>query len=208
MSTAQCEPVELNCVLAVCHGGGIGVRGGLPWPRLRGDMERFYNLTTSAPPGCQNLVIMGRRTWESLPPKRRPLSGRINVVLSRTLKEPPPGADVLARSLDDALRLAAEFPFERKPGNIWIIGGVALYREALSRPGTVRVFLTRILHSFPCDVQLPRDSLGAYQRIEPLPGEAPNVRLESGIAYVFETYIKERGSVNAPSAAERPLEEC
>nr|ABX74960.1 dihydrofolate reductase-like protein [Retroperitoneal fibromatosis-associated herpesvirus] len=207
MSNERCDPVELNCVLAVCNGGGVGARGGLPWPRLRGDMARFYSLTTAAPPGCQNLVIMGRRTWESLPPKRRPLSGRINVVLSRTLREPPPGAHVLARSLDDALRLAAEFPFDRKPGNIWIIGGVALYLEALSRPGPVRVFLTRILHNFPCDVQLPLECFAAFKRIEPLPGEAASVRRESGVAYVFESYIKDRGPVLNSSAAERPLED-
>ncbi|QDQ69218.1 dihydrofolate reductase [Colobine gammaherpesvirus 1] len=86
---------EINCVVAVCEGMGICAGGLLPRQRLRGDMTRFYCLTTEAPPGLQNLIIMGRRTWESLPQACRSLAGRINMVLIRALKEPPSGAHFL-----------------------------------------------------------------------------------------------------------------
>ena len=67
---------------------GIGKDGGLPW-RLKGEMTYFRNVTSYVPDdeqkqGARNAVIMGRKTWESIPPRFRPLGGRINIVISRT----------------------------------------------------------------------------------------------------------------------------
>lgn len=61
--------------------GGIGIRGGLPWD-LPTDRRHFQSITSRALPGKRNAVIMGRRTWESLPPRFRPLPHRLNVVLT------------------------------------------------------------------------------------------------------------------------------
>jgi dihydrofolate reductase len=75
--------MRFHVVVAASENGGIGVNGQLPW-RLKGDMAFFKALTsgTHGPPG-RRAVIMGRKTWESIPPSFRPLAGRTNVVLTR-----------------------------------------------------------------------------------------------------------------------------
>jgi dihydrofolate reductase len=71
-----------QCVLAATPTGGIGLDGGLPW-RLPGEMAFFRDLTTKTRDAAKrNAVLMGRKTWDSLPPKFKPLPGRLNVVLS------------------------------------------------------------------------------------------------------------------------------
>ena len=85
------------------HDGAIGFEGGMPW-HLPEDMRRFKELTVSHP------VIMGRKTWESLSPKYRPLPNRDNIVVSRDPAYTAPGATVVD-SLDDALDLARRKPF-------------------------------------------------------------------------------------------------
>ena len=71
-------------VVAATRAMGIGLSGSMPW-RLPGDMAYFKELTSTAgSPKLQNAVIMGRRTWESIPEKHRPLPGRINIVLSKS----------------------------------------------------------------------------------------------------------------------------
>lgn len=195
----------LYCVVAVDTKLGIGKNRCLPWPALRGDMRRFRQLTTDCAPGKQNMVVMGRRTWLSIPAGCRPLAGRINVVLSRTLETPPPGAHFLASSLDAALGLARSPELAQQIDKVWVIGGGNLYREALTGPWPVRLFLTRVLHDFACDVFLSHDSLAAYARVNPKPGEQERVFQERGIFYMFETYIKvTQSSDTALPDLERP----
>ncbi|WP_062377295.1 dihydrofolate reductase [Demequina pelophila] len=97
----------------------IGRDGDMPW-HLPEDLAHFQALTRG------HAVVMGRRTWESLPPRFRPLPGRVNVVVTRS------GASfagaATASSLDDALETAASL----SPGtDVWIIGGAALFAEAV-----------------------------------------------------------------------------
>lgn len=105
---------EFFVVVAAAMGSrGIGRGGGLPWPgRLKGDMAHFKKLTVGvgeeeASKGMQNAVIMGRKTWQSIPPKFRPLPGRFNVVLSRNPSARDelglPSEVLLASSLSDAM---------------------------------------------------------------------------------------------------------
>eukprot|EP01043_Picozoa_sp_COSAG02_P013258 COSAG02_NODE_527_length_20704_cov_120.745462_10_plen_104_part_00 len=77
--------VPLSVIVAASRGSwGIGKDGGIPW-QLPGDMAHFRKVTLeTVDPERQNAVVMGRRTWESIPPKFRPLAGRINIVLTRT----------------------------------------------------------------------------------------------------------------------------
>ena len=112
---------------------GIGKNGKLPWPRLEKDMEFFQEMTDSS------IVIMGRKTWDSLP--KKPLSKRINYVISKKLTTldlvREHGAQCAAfNNLDDAvLSGMTHFPESK----IYIIGGADIYKEALIQHCFIRV---------------------------------------------------------------------
>jgi dihydrofolate reductase len=139
--------VTFDCVVAADAAGGIGKDDDLPWPRLREDLRFLRRITTDAPAGMINAVIMGRVTWQSVPTKMQPLPGRKNVVLSRQALALPAGV-VLASSLDEALAV---------PGvaGRFVLGGAQVYREAFAHPACRFVYLTRIAAIFPCDTFLP-----------------------------------------------------
>jgi dihydrofolate reductase len=73
---------HLTLIVAATRANGIGQNSGLPW-HLTKELAYFSRVTSGAPEGCMNAVIMGRKTWESIPRKVRPLPKRVNVVISR-----------------------------------------------------------------------------------------------------------------------------
>lgn len=107
----------IGLVWAQSRDGVIGRAGALPW-HLPEDLAHFRALTTGA------TVVMGRRTWESLPAKFRPLPGRRNVVLTGDGSWSADGAEV-AHELTAALTSAA------LTGDVWVIGGASVYRDAV-----------------------------------------------------------------------------
>ena len=108
---------EIVIIVAVAKNRVIGKDNTLIW-NIPADMAHFKALTSG------HTVIMGRRTWESLPPRFRPLPGRRNIVVSRQADYPAAGAE-LAHSLDAALALAAADSIA------FVIGGEQIYRQAL-----------------------------------------------------------------------------
>lgn len=112
----------IRLVWAQAHDGVIGRDNTLPW-RVPEDLARFRALTTGS------TVVMGRRTWESLPPRFRPLPDRDNVVLTTDASYDAPGAEVVT-SLDAAL--------DRR-GDVWVAGGGAVYVAAMPRAGALHV---------------------------------------------------------------------
>lgn len=146
----------ISVIVATTQKGGIGKDGALPW-KLPEDMAHFKKVTTSAPAGKTNAVIMGRKTWDSIPPKFRPLSDRINVVLSRSSADPSfasafPPEVVLASSLTEALGKLGE---RSEVSEIFAIGGEAVYKEAVEMPTCSRIFMTRIAKDIECDAFFP-----------------------------------------------------
>lgn len=140
-----------DCVVAADQKGGIGRQGEIPWPKLKSDLRFLRELTSAAPAGKHNAVIMGRKTWDSVPPTFRPLPGRKNVVISRHALEL--GADaLLASSLDDALTQASLQP---DVDRLFVIGGGEIYRQAFAHPRCRDVYLTRIDATFDCDAFIP-----------------------------------------------------
>ena len=119
-------------MLARARNGVIGRDGRLPW-RLKGDMVRFRALTLGKP------VIMGRRTWESLP--RRPLPGRTNLVLSRDGAFEAPGA-VVCEDIAEAIGIAREQAAEDGADEVCVIGGADVF--ALTLPRARRIYLTEV----------------------------------------------------------------
>ncbi|XP_063819987.1 dihydrofolate reductase isoform X1 [Pseudophryne corroboree] len=182
----------LNSVVAVCPPGqGIGRAGTLPWPPLRNEFKHFQKLTmTPTTAGKQNVVIMGRKTWFSIPEKNRPLKERINIVLSKELTEPPKGAHYLAKSLDAALELLDKSELRDQIDLIWIIGGSSLYKEVMDKPVSQRLFVTRIQQEFDCDTFLPEIDIQSYKLLPEYPGISSEMQEENGIKYKFEIYEK------------------
>jgi dihydrofolate reductase len=144
--------MSLGLIWAQSTAGVIGRDGQLPW-HLPEDLAHFRAVTTGRP------VIMGRRTWESLPARFRPLPQRRNVVLSRQPGWIADGAEVVG-SLSGALRLVGSEP-------AWVIGGAQVYRAALQYAGVAAV--TEIDIDLAGDTRAPdltgwtRRSIGRWQ---------------------------------------------
>jgi len=119
----------MTLIVAVARNGVIGRAGAIPW-RLPEDMAHFKALTR----GCA--VIMGRRTWDSLPERFRPLPERTNIVVTRQRDWRAAGA-LAAASLDDAVALARTATPPR--GRVFVIGGAELYAQALPRVDTLEL---------------------------------------------------------------------
>jgi len=127
----------ISLIAAVARHGAIGRDNQLLF-RIPGDLPRLKRLTLGHP------VIMGRKTWDSLPERFRPLPGRRNVVLSTTL-DAAEGAEV-ARSVDEVLAAGH--------GELWVIGGAGVYEAFL--PHADEVVVTEVDGSFPGDTVAPR----------------------------------------------------
>ena len=125
-------------ILAMADNGVIGNLGGIPW-RIPDDLKRFKALTMGKP------VVMGRKTWDSLP--KKPLPGRTNIVITRDPGWTADGA-VILHSLDEALIRAQS----ENPEQIIIAGGAQVYRAAL--PLASRIELTQVHVEVEGDTQL------------------------------------------------------
>ena len=132
--------MKLNLIFARAANGVIGLHNALPW-HLPEDMAHFKRTTLGCP------VIMGRKTWDSLPAKFRPLPGRLNVVVTRQPDWTATGA-VVAHSLEAA---CAACPPE---STAWVIGGAEIYAQALPLASTAVV--TELDAAFDGDAFAPR----------------------------------------------------
>jgi len=157
--------------IVVAHSANrvIGSDGELPW-RLPADLKRFRELTTG------HAVVMGRKTFESLPPRFRPLPGRRNIVLSSNPAYRPDGAEVFA-DLGAALDACGR--------DCFVIGGGKTYAEAL--PLTDRVYATHVDCEVPGDAyfpELPEHDWACVQRSEPI--------AENDHTFTFAVYDRPR----------------
>lgn len=171
-----------DIVVAADQGWGIGRDNALPWPTLKGDLAHLKALTSDALAGKRNAVIMGRRTWESKEVGGKPLSRRLNIVVSRGHLELPDGV-LAARSLTEALYKAG-----RQDGidRVLVVGGAQLYRDALAHPRLRFAYLTRIAQTFECDTHIP--SLEHFEVDASWTGEACGHHEDAGIAYTIERW--------------------
>lgn len=144
--------MPLTLIVAMARNGVIGADNALPW-HLPEDLRRFKALTLG------HSVIMGRKTWASLPERFRPLPGRRNIVVSRNPDFRAPGAQV-ALSLPAALA-CANSPAPGADNACFVIGGGTLYREAL--PLAQCIELTRIEADICGDTYFPPLIAGQWQ---------------------------------------------
>ena len=153
----------ITLVLAMARNGVIAKGGAIPW-RLSDDLKRFKQLTMGRP------VIMGRKTWDSLP--RKPLPGRDNIVVTRQRGWSADGA-IAAHSLDEALANAHDAS---------VIGGGEIYREALQRAD--RIELTEVHRDFEGDAFFAFDRT-VWREIAREDHAAPD-----GLAYSYVTLTR------------------
>ncbi|MBD9393687.1 dihydrofolate reductase [Acidovorax sp. ACV01] len=160
--------MPVHIIYARAANGVIGKDNRLPW-HIPEDMAHFKQLTQGCP------VVMGRKTWDSLPPRFRPLPGRTNIVVTRQADWQADGA-VRAASLQDALQQATAGQ------TVWVIGGAQIYTEALPLADCLEV--TEIDQDFDGDAHAP--TLGAEW------AESARSRhvSTSGLPFSFVTYVR------------------
>ncbi len=160
--------MKVSLVAAVAQGGVIGRDNTIPW-RIPEDVERFRALTMGHP------VVMGRRTWESISDRFRPLPGRRNVVVTRNPGWHADGAERVS-SLDDALDLLGDAP------QVFVIGGAELYAAALPRAD--ELLLTEIDIAVDGDTMFP-----PFDRTE-FEEASRESHVSADVPFSFVTYVR------------------
>lgn len=147
----------INVAVAITGNGGIGLKGGLPWPHLKGDMALFSKRTTG--PG-NNAVLMGKNTWLSIPENRRPLKNRTNIIISQNTNSVSDSSHTFS-SICDAIAFCEAANYDE----LWIIGGSGIYNEFLNVhfDKVHRVYITYVCkngYGYECDtfINIPPDS--------------------------------------------------
>ncbi len=133
----------ISLVVAVARNGAIGIKSGLPW-RLPGDLAFFKRVTMGKP------ILMGRKTWESLP--RKPLPGRPNLIVTREAGYQAEGAEVFS-DLESALARGQDLARASGANDIAVIGGADIYRQTL--PIATHLYLTEVQAEPEADTFFP-----------------------------------------------------
>ncbi|KAF5270223.1 hypothetical protein FQA39_LY08437 [Lamprigera yunnana] len=184
--------LKFNLIAAMCENHGMGKNNTLPW-RLKKEMEYFTRMTsTTVSDSKENVVVMGRKTWDSIPHKYKPLANRINFVLSRSDLDLQKYNNVYGfKSWDEIEKKLTDKLFSDAYEKIWIIGGAGIYKDALESKHFYRLYLTEIKEDFDCDIFFPqftnvklvRDSLAPI-----------GIQKEGNIEYEFMVYENQLAS--------------
>jgi len=181
---------KFSLIVAACENMGIGIKGSLPW-RLKNELKYFNQQTTKiADSSKKNALIMGRKTYFGIPENKRPLLGRLNIVLSATSNQSDyPNEVLLCRSFDEAVAKLAEPSLSEEIENIWIVGGYSVYKEAMASPFCHRIYFTEIQATFECDAFFPNipDDFQLVPNDAHLPTD---VQEENGLKYQYKIYEK------------------
>ncbi|KAK3195451.1 hypothetical protein Dsin_026761 [Dipteronia sinensis] len=178
-------------VVAATRDLGISKDGDLPW-KLPTDLKFYDNITsTTSDPGKKNAVIMGRKSWESIPLEHRPQPGRLNVVLTRSGSFDIATAEnvVICGSVGSALELLAASPYCLSIEKVFVVGGGQILREALNAPECDAIHITEIDRSIDCDTFIPAVDLSVFH-----PWHSSFPIVENNIRYCFTTYVRVRSN--------------
>lgn len=166
---------HVSFVVAIADNGVIGRDNGLPW-RLSGDMAFFKRATMGKP------VIMGRKTWESLP--KKPLPGRPNIVVTRDAAYRAEGAEVVT-SAEAALARGVALAAELGTDEVMVIGGAQLYAEMFDH--ATRLYITEVHAAPEGDVSFPAFDASQWREVSREHHEAGE---KDSAAYSFVLYEK------------------
>ena len=170
---------DVEIVVAADEARGIGKRGDIPW-HLPGDLRFLKRITTETrDPARRNAVLMGRVTWETIPPKWQPLPRRLNAVITRQAGYAVPEGVIVAGSIDEALDTLDQRPEVER---LFCLGGGEIYRQVIAMERCRVVHLTRVEGRHGCDAFFP-EIPAAYRLVE-----ASERHEENGTGYVFERW--------------------
>jgi dihydrofolate reductase len=151
---------EFKMIVALCRGGGIGFEGTLPWPKIDRDLRFFSHMTRSHVFPYDSAVVMGRKTWESIPAEFKPLPFRDNIVVSALhdfdTEEHKPGV-IFVKKLSDVHKFTMNYNV------VWFIGGASIYEQVLTPCSTTNqmlfpiddIFVTFVDESYEHDAAFP-----------------------------------------------------
>lgn len=183
----------MNLIVAICKkNNGIGFKGGMPW-KLKNELKYFKEITSNNDTDTHNVVIMGRKTWESLP--KKPLPNRINIVISRN-KDPEFiksieqynktfVSDNINSFMETLPNLLIETPYIKY--NIFVIGGEEIYKMAIKSIFCERLYITEIYKEFECDTFFPEINKEEYSLTN-----VSEFKEELGVYYRHKIYKNNR----------------
>lgn len=135
--------MSIALIAAISQNNCIGQHNALPW-HIPEDMEHFKNLTKG------KAILMGRKTWESLPEKFRPLPGRLNIVITRQKDYPVPKGVLVFDTIDAA---CTNPELRTQNSELMVIGGADIYRQTIDRADTL--YITHVNKDVPGDAFFP-----------------------------------------------------
>jgi dihydrofolate reductase len=155
----------LTIAVALDDCNGIGRNNTLPW-HIKNDLKFFRFITTEkTDSNKQNALIIGRKTFETFP---KPLPNRLNIVVSSNRMLPNTNYPNVVRvdTFNDALKHAND---DSNIENIFIVGGVSIYEEAMKTNLVKRVFVTRVKGDFQCTAVWSTFDVSNFKRVKPIP---------------------------------------
>lgn len=163
--------MKIKIITACDKAWNIGKDGTLPWVHMKEDMEIFRSKTTN---GDNPGVVMGRKTWDSLPKRHRPLKDRVNIVMTRTI--PSIDGAMVATDVDTVINVASANNID----TLWVIGGSNIYKEFIEKSLVDEAYITRIDKVYEgCDTIFPYDVFTmSYRKEEENDFSSSNLKLE------------------------------
>jgi len=163
---------EFKMIVALCRGGGIGFEGQLPWPKLARDLRFFAEMTSSPVFPYNSAVVMGRRTWDSIPASVRPLKFRDNFVISARCDTAD--ATEATTAVTFLKNLSDIHEHTKNYDVVWFIGGASIYEQVLSSPSSsssslplfniTEIYITFVDETYEYDTAFPL--MYKYESIE------------------------------------------
>ena len=174
--------LPLHIIAAIDKNNGLGINNTIPW-HLSADLKYFKKITTEVTAANkQNAVIMGRKTWDSIPDKYKPLPERLNIVLTRNQNIQLPENVLSFSSLEQATKTLNQPPQANNIENLFIIGGASIYEQAINLPDCSKLYLTHLKKEYHCDTFFPK-----YEKYFKLISKS-EVHEEKGIEFFFSIY--------------------
>lgn len=164
---------DFTIIAAMDKNRGIGKDNKMPW-HLSADLKHFAKTSKGG------AVIMGRKTWESIPDKWRPFGERLNIVLSHNRDYKLPEGVLLADSLEQALKLAEQN--QQPVKEAFVIGGANLFAQAITHPACTKLILTEIQGEYKVDSRFP-EIPARFQKTE-----ESELQEENGLRFKFITF--------------------